>query len=112
MPICKSLIPLCGALLILNELAGLFSADSEPDRVLAAAAKTSRPHTDLVNLEAGTAQYWASDEVGMHGGSFCHVAVRLVEDMLADLHRLDVFRGPTGGNFPLVKIHCTTGTVR
>jgi hypothetical protein len=32
--------------------------------------ETSRPHTDLVNLEAGTAQYWASDEAGMLGAYF------------------------------------------
>ena len=40
----------------------------------------------------------------MHRGLFCCVAVWLVEDMLADLDRLDVFRGPTGGCFTLVEI--------
>jgi len=48
----------------------------------------------------------------IHGGLFCRAAVRLVEDMLANLDRLDVFPGPTGGKFPLVEIHCTTGPVR
>lgn len=32
--------------------------------------------------------------------------------MLADLDRPDIFRGPTGGYFPLVEIQCATGSVR
>ena len=48
----------------------------------------------------------------MHRGLFCRAAVRLVEDMLADLDRLEVFCGPTGGCLPLVEIQCATGSVR
>jgi hypothetical protein len=48
----------------------------------------------------------------VYSGLFCCVVVRLVEDMLADCDRLDVFRGPTGGCFPLAEKQGATGSVR
>ena len=54
-----------------------------------------------------------ADEAGQNAlGLFCRAFVRLVEDKLADLDCLDVFRGPTGGCFPLMEIQCATGSVR
>jgi len=53
------------------------------------------------------------DSVGQSAlGLFCRAFVRLVEDKLADLDCLDVFRGPTGACFPLMEIQCATGSVR
>jgi len=37
--------------------------------------------------------------------------MRLVETKLADLDRLDIFRGPTDGCFPMVKMQGATGAL-
>ena len=38
-------------------------------------------------------------------------ASRLIEDVLAGFDRLDIFLGPTWGDFPIVEIHSAIGWV-
>ena len=42
---------------------------------------------------------------------FCGAIVRLVETELTDLSRLDVFHGPAGRCFPMVKIQRAAGSI-